>query len=134
MFCRSFLTQYMTNRGQEKTMLQCTKQEMPKQNIFTFQENKTQDSFQNLILQFTRDQRKPLQQIRSRSLNNVCTHRKHFEDLQPIRSPAFLGFVYWQRKVNIPGILREEQHQKDSPVGKKAVITSHSTLLYSRKQ
>lgn len=100
-------------------MLQCTKQETPKENIFTFQENKTQDSFQNLILRFTTDQRKPLQQIRSRSLNKVCTHRKHFEDLQPIRSPAFLGFVYWQRKVNIPGILREEQHQKDSPVEKK---------------
>lgn len=40
----------MTNRGQEKTMLQRTKQETPKENIFTFQENKTQDSFQNLIL------------------------------------------------------------------------------------
>lgn len=39
-----------------------------------------------------------------------CTYRKHFEDLQPIRSPAFLGFVDWQREVNISGILREEQH------------------------
>lgn len=31
-------------------MLPCTKQETPKENIFTLQENKTQDSFQNLIL------------------------------------------------------------------------------------
>lgn len=30
-------------------MLQCTKQETSKKNISTFQENKTQESFQNLI-------------------------------------------------------------------------------------
>lgn len=63
----------------------------------------------------------------------MCTHREHFEDLQSIRSPAFLGFVYWQWKVNIPGILREEQHQKDSPVEQNRVITSYSTLFYSGK-
>lgn len=46
-------------------MLQCTKQETSKKNVSTFQENKTQESFQNLIehsLKWsTRDQRKPLQ-------------------------------------------------------------------------
>lgn len=45
----------------------------------------------------------------------LCTYRKHFEDLQPIGSPAFLGFVDWQREVNVSGILREKQHQEDSP-------------------
>lgn len=61
----------------------------------------------------------------------MSTHRKHFEDLQSIRSPAFLGFVYWQWKVNIPGILREEQHQKYSPVEQNNVITSLFTLFYN---
>lgn len=46
---------------------------------------------------------------------NVCTYRKHFEDLQPIRGPAFFGFVDWQREVYISGILREKQHKEDSP-------------------
>lgn len=45
----------------------------------------------------------------------LCTYRKHFEDLQPIRSPALLVFVDWQREVNVSGILREEQHQENRP-------------------
>lgn len=45
----------------------------------------------------------------------MSTYRKHFEDLQPVGSPAFLGFVDRQREVNVSGILREEQHQEDSP-------------------
>lgn len=44
-----------------------------------------------------------------------CTYRKHFEDLQPVGSPALLGFVDRQRKMNVSGILRKEQHQEDSP-------------------
>lgn len=43
------------------------------------------------------------------------TYREHFKDLQPVGGPAFLGFVDWQREVDISGILREEQHQEDRP-------------------
>lgn len=50
------------------------------------------------------------------------TYRKHFEDLQPIGSPAFLGFVDWQREVNVSGILREEQHQEDGPVERNNLV------------
>lgn len=52
----------------------------------------------------------------------MCTHRKHFEDLQPVRCPAFLGFVDRQWEVNIPGILREDQHQKDSPADRNQLL------------
>lgn len=45
----------------------------------------------------------------------LCTYRKHFEDLQPVGSPAFLGFVDRQREMNVSGILREEQYQEDGP-------------------
>lgn len=45
----------------------------------------------------------------------LCTYRKHFKDLQPVGSPAFLGFVDREREVNVSGILGEEQHQEDSP-------------------
>lgn len=45
----------------------------------------------------------------------MLTYREHFKDLQPVGGPAFLGFVNWQGEVDIPGILREEQHQEDGP-------------------
>lgn len=47
------------------------------------------------------------------------THREHFENLQPVGRPAFLGFVDWQGEVNVSSVLREEQHQKYSPVDTK---------------
>lgn len=66
------------------------------------------------------------------------TYRKHFKDLQPVGSPAFLGFVDWQREVNIPGILREEQHQEDSPADRKKLFTlglpvSHMVLFENKR-
>lgn len=48
-------------------------------------------------------------------MSHILTYREHFKDLQPVGGPAFLGFVDWQREVNISGILREEQHQEDRP-------------------
>jgi len=47
------------------------------------------------------------------------TYWKHFEDLQPIGGPAFLGPVDRQGEVNVPGILREEEYQEDSPADTK---------------
>lgn len=43
------------------------------------------------------------------------THREHFEDLQFIGGPAFLGFVDRERELDVSGVLWENQHQKDSP-------------------
>lgn len=54
-------------------------------------------------------------------LEKLCTYRKHFEDLQSVGSPAFLGSVDWQREVNVSGILREEQHQEDSPTDRNSL-------------
>lgn len=60
----------------------------------------------------------------------LCTYRKHFEDLEPIGCPALLGFVDGQRKVNISGILREEQHQEDSPAERTNPPKFSGDMLY----
>lgn len=62
-------------------------------------------------------------------MNKAETHRKHFENLQPIRSPAFLGFVDRQGELNVPGVLREEQHQEDSPADRKDFPQSESSVF-----
>lgn len=64
-------------------------------------------------------------------INKAETHRKHFENLQPIGRPAFLGFVDGQGELNIPGVLREEQHQEDSPADGKDLPQGHSQRVAS---
>lgn len=149
---RVSIIQYITSRGQEKTVLHIAQKHAVGKHLnfpeerdglcnnlklrwertlgaSSCKETKVESFKESSI--FTNKRNKNLEPRHPKTWGmyckylNVCTYRKHFEDLQPIRGPAFFGFVDWQREVYISGILREKQHKEDSPKDRNKHIMSY---------